>query len=47
MTRSWCPGQFGWMENTADRGILRVIAFADPQKDIAIEQTPFAVWHQS
>jgi hypothetical protein len=31
----------------ADRSMLRVIALADPQQDIAIEQTGIAARHQS
>ena len=29
----------------ADRGMLRVIAFADPQQDVAVEQTGIAGFH--
>jgi len=31
----------------ADHGMLRVIAFADPQQDIAVEHTGVAARHQS
>jgi hypothetical protein len=31
----------------ADHGVLRVIALADPQQDIAVEQTGVNAWHQS
>ena len=34
-------------KRVADRGMLRVIALADPQQDIAVEQTGIAARHQS
>ena len=34
-------------KRVADCGMLRVIAFADPQQDIAVEQTGVAARHQS
>src|ERR1035441_6691252 len=35
------------MKRMADREILRVVALADPQQDIAVEQTGAALRHQS
>jgi hypothetical protein len=35
------------VKRIADCGMLRVVAFADPQQDIAVKQTSITLRHQS